>query len=78
MPNYLLERGLYAAMAAVLVVPELATFVVFLGFALGLFVFASQFAWSLLHESEGDALSEPTVTGAESGVASLLTPDPGL
>jgi cytochrome bd-type quinol oxidase subunit 1 len=78
MPNYLLERGLYAAMAAVLVVPELATFVVFLGFALGLFVIAGQFAWSLLHESDQGALSEPTVTGAESGVASILTPDPGL
>jgi hypothetical protein len=57
MPNYLLERGLYAAMAAVLVVPELATFVVFLGFALGLFVIAGQFAWSLLHESDQGALS---------------------
>ena len=35
MSNYLLERGLYAAMAAVLIVPELGTFFVFLGFSLG-------------------------------------------
>jgi hypothetical protein len=70
MPNYLLERGLYAAMAAVLIVPELATFFVFLGFALGLFVFAGQFAWSLLHESDQGALTESPVTGAESSVRS--------
>ncbi len=78
MPNYLLERGLYAAMAAVLIVPELATFVVFLGFALGLFVITGQFAWSLLHESDQGGLSEPTVTSVESGAARILTPDPGI
>ena len=50
MSDYLLERGLYAAMAAVLIVPELGTFLVFLGFSLGVLLFAGRFAWSLLRE----------------------------
>ena len=47
MATYLIERSLYGAMAAVLIVPELATFFVFLGFALGVALFAGRFAWSL-------------------------------
>ncbi len=58
--NYLLERGLYAAMAAVLIVPELATFLVFLGFSLGLLTFVGQFAWSLLRDADKNALIEPS------------------
>jgi hypothetical protein len=49
MSTYLLERGLYAAMAAVLIVPEPATFLVFLSFALGVLLFAGRFAWALVH-----------------------------
>jgi hypothetical protein len=56
--NYLLERGLYAAMAAVLIVPELATFLVFLGFSLGLLTFVGRFAWELLRDSDKGVLSE--------------------
>jgi hypothetical protein len=48
MATYLLERSLYGAMAAVLIVPELATFLVFVGFALGLALLAGQFAWERL------------------------------
>jgi hypothetical protein len=59
MANYLLERGLYAAMAAVLIVPELATFVVFLGFAFGVAFFAGRFAWDLLRESDKADPIEP-------------------
>jgi hypothetical protein len=50
MSNYLLERGLYGAMAVVLIVPELGTFLVFLGFMLGVLLFAGRFAWTLLRE----------------------------
>jgi hypothetical protein len=41
-------------MAAVLIVPELATFFVFVGFALGVALFAGRFAWSLFAD-EGEA-----------------------
>jgi hypothetical protein len=60
MSTYLLERGLYAAMAAVLIVPEPATFLVFLSFALGVLLFAGRFAWALVHEPKTGALSEPS------------------
>jgi hypothetical protein len=43
----LLERGLYAAIAAVLIVPELATFLVFLTFSIGLAAFLGRFGWNL-------------------------------
>ncbi len=52
MATYLIERSLYGAMAAVLVVPELATFFVFVGFALGVALFAGRFAWSLVADEE--------------------------
>jgi hypothetical protein len=62
--TYLLERSLYGAMAAVLIVPELATFFVFVGFALGLALFAGRFAWALFNEEEiatpPSALIEPS------------------
>jgi hypothetical protein len=54
MATYLIERSLYGAMAAVLIVPELATFFVFVGFALGVALFAGRFAWSLFAD-EGEA-----------------------
>ena len=60
MLDNLLERGLYAAMAAVLIVPELATFMVVLGFALGVFVYAGRLVWSLLRDTDQHALAEPT------------------
>ena len=62
MATYLIERSLYGAMAAVLIVPELATFCVFVGFALGVALFAGNFAWSLFADDENavqqKALSE--------------------
>jgi hypothetical protein len=64
MATYLLERSLYGAMAAVLIVPELATFFVFVGFALGVALFAGRFAWALVHTDEDaspvSALIEPS------------------
>jgi hypothetical protein len=64
MATYLLERSLYGAMAAVLIVPELATFFVFVGFALSLTLFGSRFAWALVHTEvsphAGSALIEPS------------------
>jgi hypothetical protein len=45
--EYVLERVLYGAMAAVLIVPELATFLVFLAFSLGLAAFCGRFGWNL-------------------------------
>ena len=64
MSNYLLERGLYGAMAAVLIVPELATFLVFLGFTLGVLLFAGRFAWALVYEPEnGEFIESSPVAG---------------
>jgi hypothetical protein len=64
MATYLLERSLYGAMAAVLIVPELATFFVFVGFALGLALLVGSFAWELVHAEASDraesALIEPS------------------
>jgi hypothetical protein len=60
MSNSLLERGLYVAMAAVLIVPEPATFLVFVGFSLGLLTFAARFAWALVRDSDTAALGEPS------------------
>jgi hypothetical protein len=48
----LLERGLYAAMAAVLIVPELGTFLVFFGLALGILVFAGRLVWTLVRDTD--------------------------
>ncbi len=55
MATYLIERSLYGAMAAVLIVPELATFFVFVGFALGVALFAGRFAWELIRAEENPA-----------------------
>jgi hypothetical protein len=55
MSDYLLERALYAAMAAVLIVPEPATFLVLLVFVIGLAGFLVQFAWALLRDSDASA-----------------------
>jgi hypothetical protein len=62
MLTYLLERGLYGAMAAVLIVPELATFLVFLGFTLGVLLFAGRFAWDLVNEPDKPAFIESSPT----------------
>jgi PEP-CTERM motif len=45
--EYLLERGLYAAMAAVLIVPEPATFLVLLGFLVIVAALCGRFGWNL-------------------------------
>ena len=61
MTNYLIERGLYAAMAAVLIVPEPATLLVFFGFSLGLLAYIGRFAWAVLRDSDAadyDELSQ--------------------
>jgi len=58
MTNYLIERGLYAAMAAVLIVPEPATLLVFFGFSIGLLAYIGRFAWSLLRDSDAADLDE--------------------
>jgi len=58
MANYLIERGLYAAMAAVLIVPEPATLLVFFGFSIGLLAYLGRFAWTLLHDSDAAELDE--------------------
>ncbi len=50
MSDYLIERSPYAAMAAVLIVPEPATLVVFTGLFIGLVVFGARFGWSLLRD----------------------------
>ena len=50
--NSLLERGLYAAMAAVLIVPEPATFLVFVGLFFSLATLLGRFAWAVLHDPE--------------------------
>jgi len=68
MATYLIERSLYGAMAAVLIVPELATFFVFVGFALGVALFAGRFAWSLVADEEnmappGARIESPHATG---------------
>ncbi len=52
MSDYLLERGLYATMAAVLIVPEPATFLIVLGFAASLVILSCRFAWALLADAE--------------------------
>lgn len=66
MSEHLLERGLFAAMAAVLIVPELATFFVLLGCACGLVFFAGRFAWALLYDPDKHALpDQPTTLPAE-------------
>jgi hypothetical protein len=62
MTNYLIERGLYAAMAAVLIVPEPATLLVFFGFTLGLLAYIGRFAWAVLcdfadHDEPSQAVS---------------------
>jgi hypothetical protein len=58
MATYLIERSLYGAMAAVLIVPELATFFVFVGFAISVALFAGRFAWSLFADDEANAQIE--------------------
>jgi hypothetical protein len=68
MATYLIERSLYGAMAAVLIVPELATFFVFVGFALGVAFFAGRFAWALLTEEE-DAAATNTLIGPSQATA---------
>jgi hypothetical protein len=50
MSDYLLERSPYAAMAAVLIVPEPATFLVFVGLSIGLVALGARFGWSLLRD----------------------------
>jgi hypothetical protein len=60
MLNYLLERGLYAAMAAVLIVPEPATLLVFFGFTLGLLAYIGRFAWAVLRDSDAAGHDEPS------------------
>jgi hypothetical protein len=57
MATYLLERSLYGAMAAVLIVPELATFFVFVGFALGLAMIAGSSAWEFFTAKEQPAVA---------------------
>ena len=52
MSESLIERGLYAAMAAVLIVPEPATFLVFLGLLITLTAILGRFAWSKLRLAE--------------------------
>jgi hypothetical protein len=52
MLNELIDRALPASMAAVLIVPELATFTLFVGFAAGFALFVGQFAWSLLSDPQ--------------------------
>lgn len=58
MMNYLLERGLYAAMAAVLIVPEPATFLVFLGLFVSLTALLGQFAWAIIRDPDSGADNE--------------------
>jgi hypothetical protein len=60
MTNYLIERGLYAAMAAVLIVPEPATLLVFFGFTLGLLAYIGRFAWAVLRDSDSADHDEPS------------------
>ena len=50
MSDYLIERSPYAAMAAVLIVPEPATLLVFVGLFLGLVLLGARFGWSLLSD----------------------------
>ena len=52
--DQVIERGLYAAMAAVLIVPEPATFLVFFGFLVGLMTLLCRFAWALLADSHAE------------------------
>lgn len=55
MSEYLIERGLYAAMAAVLIVPEPATLLVFLGLVITLAALLGRAVWSKLCLAEAVA-----------------------